>query len=558
MAQVLKAQVLIVGAGPTGLLLAAGLARYGIIPRLIDQNSHPSKTSKAIGVFARTLEVFDDFGVAEAAIASGSIIQGFNLYDEGDRIAHISLNNQDSFIPKAISLPQSETEAILTRLLERLGVTVERSVSLTALEQVADGVTATLTHPDGREEYCRPAWLIGCDGSKSTVRQSAGFKDNSTSIPATFALADVETDLPLSHHEAHALTTPKGVLLYFPLPPQNQWRIIVDLPPDSNLPEQPDLEFIQQLAGERSPFTPNFTHLLWSSKFRIRQRMVNQCRKGRVLVAGDALSSHSPVGGQGMNTALQDAYNLAWKLALVIRKEASTELLDSYEAERLPISKRLLTATGLMTRALTSHHSGLRWLRRWVISSATGIKPVQQQIVGTLTELNIHYRNSPIVQESSFLESLHTGQLSFKNWLAFSNGPRAGDRAPDATVETPEGSKRLHQLFSNELKHTLLLFGGTSTDPKTYANLVQLAQEFAGAFSNQISVHVILPCEPIPAKLDWHNAILLDSQTECHQRYGADEKCLYLIRPDGYVGDRSQSISINQLRTYFQKVNLLL
>jgi 2-polyprenyl-6-methoxyphenol hydroxylase-like FAD-dependent oxidoreductase len=554
MTQARKAQVLIVGAGPTGLLLAAGLARYGIKPRLIDKNPYPSKTSKAIGVFARTLEVFDDFGVAEEAIASGSIIQGFNLYDEGDRIAHISLDNQDSLIPKAISLPQSETEAILTRLLERLGVTIERSVNLTALAQDADGVTATLTHANGQAERCQAAWLIGCDGSKSTVRQTAGFEDNSTSIPATFALADVEADLPLSHHEAHALTTTEGVLLYFPLPSQNHWRIIVDLPSDSNLPDQPDLGFIQQLAGARSPFTPDLTHLLWSSKFRIRQRMVNQCRKGRIFVAGDALSSHSPVGGQGMNTALQDAYNLAWKLALVIDNQASPELLNSYEAERLPISKRLLTATGLMTRALTSRHSGLRWLRRFVVSSAMGLDPVQKQMINTLTELNINYRHSPVVQEPAFSDLLHTEQLSFKHWLAFRNAPRAGDRAPDATVETSAGSKRLHQLFSHELKHSLLLFGGTSTKPKAYAKLGQLAQEFADTFLDQLSVHIILPFESIPAPLDRLHAVLLDPQTECHQRYGATGECLYLIRPDGYVGDRSQSLSIDQLRAYFQKI----
>ncbi|MBE9182017.1 FAD-dependent monooxygenase [Oculatella sp. LEGE 06141] len=551
----MSSDILIVGAGPTGLLLAAGLARYGIKPRLIDKNPYPSKTSKALSLYARTLEVFDDLGMAEEAIAQGFSLQGFNLYANCNPIAHVDLSQRRSHFPNAMVVPQSDTEALLGRALERLDVPVERSVTLTRLEQGTDCVTATLSHADGREERYRAAWLIGCDGAGSTVRKAASLVDDGMTIPVSFVLADVEMSWDLCPREAHVFFTSDGVLATFPLPQKNSWRIIANVPIETELPDELDLQLFEELVQKRSHLTPKLSALMWTSHFRVRQRMVRQCRNGRVLVAGDALSSHSPIGGQGMNTGLQDAYNLAWKLALVVQGKASIDLLDSYAAERLPISKSLLLATGLGTQMLLLQQPGVQQLRQLAIQFLLGLAPVQDRMIKTLIEFDVNYRNSPIVQDDpAFLLSLHTRQPNLNNWLAFRNGPQAGDRAPDVEVETADGTKRLFQVFSDELKHTLLLFAGTS-DLANDARLNQSLQEFA-SFSHWMTVHLVWPSRQIPDAIAPDESVLLDPQTHCHQQYGATGECLYLIRPDGYIGYRSQSLYQSQLQAYFRQLSM--
>lgn len=541
--------VLIVGAGPTGLLLAAGLARYGIKPRLIDRNPQPSQTSKAIGVFARTLELFEDLGVAEEAIAQGIPIRAFNVHI-GNKQIELDLQQGKSFLPTLVVLPQSQTEAILEQLVEQSGITIERSVELTDLEQDNQGVIATLTHADGHQEQCYSQWLIGCDGAGSTVRKAARISDEGKTIPSLAVLADVEAEIPLANDEFHAFVSGEGIVGIIPLSQQNCWRLIADLPPEKTIADEPDLSLFEEMARTRANLQIALKKSIWTSSFRFRQRMVSECRKGRIFVAGDALSSHSPVGGQGMNTGLQDAYNLAWKLALVIRNQASAELLDSYQAERLPISKTLLMETEFLTRGILQRNPVVGQIRGAIATVIARVSPIQQQIINTLSELNINYRNSPIVQnDPAFLFSLHTQQPSLKNWLAFRNGPKAGERTPDIKLHTPEGKKRLFQVLSNSLKHTLLLFAGTTLDLE---HLHQIVEKFSNAFPDKLLLYVVLPTTSIPETLSNCVSVLLDPEQEGHHCYGATGACWYLIRPDGYIGCRSQSMDCDRLKIYFQ------
>ncbi|MFQ4146632.1 FAD-dependent monooxygenase [Chlorogloeopsis sp. ULAP02] len=531
--------VLIVGAGPTGLLLAAQLARHGIKPRLIDKQPQPSTTSKALAVFARTLEIFNKLGIAEEAIDCGCKIYGANIHDDGKRFAHISIDKIDSFFPFVLSLPQSETERILAQLVESLDVHIERPVSFTTLEQDKEGVTATLCHPDGQEESCRAAWLIGCDGAHSSVRKAAGLGYQGIDIQATFVLADLKSDWQLSPDNIQVFFSSSGVLAAFPLPGENNWRIIANVPPDIELPENPELQIFQQFTSDRCGLQATLGDPTWTSKFSIRQRIVDKCRAGRVFVAGDALASHSPVGGQGMNTGLQDAYNLAWKLALVIKNQAPIHLLDSYQAEREPVSKFLLLSTEWATRAIVQSNPTIKFLRRHLASFATSFDPVQQRITNTLSELNVNYRNSPIVQDDYPL-----------SWL--SRSPKAGERALDILVQTNQRQQRLYNVLS-DTQHHLLLFGGKLP---SYTSLAQMAQEIESKFPVVITVHIVLIGTEIPKDLRWQGSIFLDPQGECHRRYGASSASLYLIRPDGYIAYRSQAANVNQLMAYLQKVYL--
>jgi 2-polyprenyl-6-methoxyphenol hydroxylase-like FAD-dependent oxidoreductase len=540
--------VLIIGAGPTGLLLAAQLARFGINLRLVDQKPQPDHQSRAISVFARTLEIFDKLGVAEEMIKRGRQLHGINLYADGKRIAHVGLDSIDSFFPFVLSLPQSETEKILTQLVESLGVKIERNVTFTALEQDSDSVTATLWHPDGWEEHCRATWLVGCDGARSAVRKAASLVDNSNNIPALFLLADAETHWQLEKNEFHVFFSSKGELAAFPLPQDDYWRIILDFPADTEAPSNPDIKFFEQQSYERTQLQAFFNQPDWISSFRVRQRIVNKCRTERVFVAGDALASHSPVGGQGMNTGLQDAYNLAWKLALVIQNQASSNLLDSYQAEREPISKSLLTFTELATRGVILSNPVLKQIRRYLASFLTSFSSVQQFIANTLSELNINYAHSPIVSEDK-----NFSLTSLIDSLRFRYGLKAGERAPDVIIETVSGSKRLHQVLS-DLKHNLLLFDGLHTKKENYSRLSQIVREIQEQYPH-INAHLILWESQIPDILDWHQSILLDPEGKCHQHYRAFSECLYLIRPDSYIGYRCHGTDVSKLLMHLQKIN---
>jgi len=455
--------VLIIGAGPTGLLLASVLAQYGISLRLVDKKTRPSQTSKALSVFARTLEIFDQLGIAEAAISRGLKLSGFQLYANGNPLAQVSLKDIDSYFPFVLSLPQSDTEQLLEASLKPLGVKVERSLSFVNLTQNDRGVTASLCHADGQQETCEARWLIGCDGARSTVREVAGLTQPITSLDTTVDLADVQLDWNLSPDQFRMFYATDGVVGAVPLPQTNYWRLIVSLPSDVESTEEPDLNVLEQITSQRSHHPVHLSQPIWISRFRIRQRMVKSVRSGRVLVAGDALSSHSPLGGQGMNTGLQDAYNLAWKLALVIQNKANLDLLDSYEVERKPVSKALLNTTGRATQIMMTQNPILQQLRHAVIRFAAHSDWIQHQIGNTLSELTVHYRHSPIVQEGSFSS------------FGLLRRVKAGDRAPDAILQQGEKTLRLFQVLSL-LKLNLLLFSGQDQ------NQVNLAQTWKPNF----------------------------------------------------------------------------
>lgn len=533
--------VLIVGAGPTGLLLASVLARYGVTLRLIDKNPYPSRTSKALTVFARTLEIFDQLGIAETAISRGRKLSEFQMYANGKPLAQMSLTDIDSCFPFVLCLPQSETEHLLETSLETFGVRVERSLTFTGLTQDDQGVTATLCRADGQSETCETKWLIGCDGARSTVREVTGLTQPSTSLDTTIDLADVQLDWALPPDQFRIFYAEDGVVGVVPLPQVNYWRLIVSLPPDTEPSAAPNIDFLEQVMIQRSHHTVHLSHPIWTSRFSIRQRMVESVRNQRVLVAGDALSSHSPLGGQGMNAGLQDAYNLAWKLALVIQNKASEELLDSYEAERKPVSKALLSTTGRATRIMLIQNPILQHLRHTALRFGSRFNVVQHRIANLLSELTVNYRNSPIVQKDAFSSFGVSGKL------------QAGDRAPDVVLQAGENSLRLLQVLS-PLKHTLLLFSGQNPSSTDIAKLSEFAQAAEQQFPDLIAAHLICLTEPNPEAVKWGRSFLLDATGEGHRRYCTQNICLYLIRPDGYIGFHSPSPEISQLNTYLKNL----
>jgi 2-polyprenyl-6-methoxyphenol hydroxylase-like FAD-dependent oxidoreductase len=391
-------QVLVVGAGPVGLTAAAELARYGIAVRIVDKAAQRSDKSKALVLWSRTLELLDRAGGSEAFVAAGNKVDAAHFFAGDKQIGHIGFAGVDSPHPYALMIVQSETERLLEAHLESLGVKVERAVELIGFKDTGAGVSADLRRPDGSTETVTADWMIGCDGAHSAVRHGLGLSFMGKTLESDFLLADVHiTGMrgPLS--ALNIFAHEEGVLATFPIS-AGRYRIIADLGVSKGEhPADPTLEQIQAIVYRRSGRPLLLSDPIWLSAFRINERKVGNYRAGRIFVAGDAAHVHSPAGGQGMNTGMQDAINLAWKLALVCRGTcAENVLLDSYSAERSAVGEQVLKAAGRMTAmAILKNHAG-QTLRNFMGGFLLGLAPVRQAMANNFTEVAIRYPHSPL------------------------------------------------------------------------------------------------------------------------------------------------------------------
>jgi 2-polyprenyl-6-methoxyphenol hydroxylase-like FAD-dependent oxidoreductase len=350
----MTSQVLVVGAGPVGLTLAAELKRYGVSVRIVDKASSRTDKSKALVVWSRTLELLARAGCAEAFVAAGCKVVAVNLNAGGRPLGRVTFDAVDSPYPYALMLPQSDTERLLEEHGAALGVTVEREVELTTFVADGEGATAELRHADGRIETVRADWLVGCDGAHSAVRHGLGFTFEGDTLRSDWVLADVHlAGVPVPSSELAMYAHAEDVLALFPIAP-GRYRVIADVGDTGAAPPaEPTLDEVQALLDRRGPGGIAASDPIWLSAFRINERKVKSYRAGRVFLAGDAAHVHSPAGGQGMNTGMQDAFNLAWKLAMAARGVAGERLLASYDAERSAVGDMVLRNAGRLTAAAT-------------------------------------------------------------------------------------------------------------------------------------------------------------------------------------------------------------
>lgn len=389
--------VLIVGAGPVGLTMALELARYHVPVRLIDKMTKRGDTSRAIAIWPRTLELLDRAGASAELIALGNKVTAANIVAGAEPMARVEFNHVDTPYPFALMLPQSDTEAVLERNLERLGTRSELDVELAAFSQDSDGVQATLRHADGRVETERFAWLIACDGSHSTVRHGLGLSFEGDTLDTDWALGDFHlTGSPYPSSEIFTYWHEEGPLIFFPMAP-GRYRIIASLAPSNGaVPAPPTPEAFQTIINRRGSSSIVLGAPIWTSTFRINERQIPSYRAGRVFLAGDAAHIHSPAGGQGMNTGMQDAINLAWKLAMVCRGFSASPLLDSYDTERRPVGAEVIATAGRMTKIATIQNPLARHVRNIVAHFMLGLPPVQRALEGAMTEVSIGYPDSPL------------------------------------------------------------------------------------------------------------------------------------------------------------------
>jgi 2-polyprenyl-6-methoxyphenol hydroxylase-like FAD-dependent oxidoreductase len=393
----MQPQALIVGAGPVGLTMAAELARYGVPVRIVDKAAQRTDKSKALVLWSRTLELLDRAGCAEAFVSAGHKVDGANIIAGGKPIGHIGIATVESLYRYALMLPQSDTERLLEAHLGRFGVTVERQVELTSFSNDDSGVEAVLRHGDGRAETIRTEWLIGCDGAHSTVRHTLALPFEGDTLQSDWILADVHmTGFPFPDTEIATYWHQDGVLVVFPISP-GRFRVVADVGvADGHEPETPTLDQVQAVLSRRGPGGLVVSDPIWLSGFRINERKVGDYRSGRVFLAGDAAHVHSPAGGQGMNTGMQDAFNLAWKLAMVCRGGRSAVMLDSYSVERSEVGRQVLKAAGRLTAVGVMKNHTAQAVRNLVGRFMLGLAPVRRAMVDTMTEVSIGYEQSPL------------------------------------------------------------------------------------------------------------------------------------------------------------------
>ena len=433
-------QVLVVGAGPTGLTLAAQLLARGIHARVIDKGEGPATQSRALGVHARTLELLDTMGLADAFVDHGHRVRHLRWYADQRNLCDLDLARNGSRYGFTLHLPQSQTETLLRARVQALGGTIEQRVELMRLAERGDAVDVTLRGADGREIEVSAGYVVGCDGAHSCVRQQIGLPFEGQPYPQDWLLADVALDGAGDDDAVHAFFRPNGTpLVCIPMGGQ-RWRLVMANAGHRG-GQPPTFAEIQELVAERSPRPIQISDPEWLASFRCHLRSARSYRRGRVLLAGDAAHIHSPAGGQGMNTGMMDAHNLAWKLALVVDGRAPDALLDTYGQERVPVASGVLEFTDKIVRLLTMRNRARRAVRDIFVPVVGRMPVVQRRIARTMSQLSVAYPSSLLVQPDGH-----------------GRGPKPGHRFPDLEVRGEHGPARLHHLLGSG-RHMLIVSG---------------------------------------------------------------------------------------------------
>jgi 2-polyprenyl-6-methoxyphenol hydroxylase-like FAD-dependent oxidoreductase len=422
-------QVLIAGAGPTGLVLALWLKRLGVSTRIVDKAPRAGEHSRALAIQARTLEFYDQIGITEPILAEGLKFAAMNLWAQGRRAARIEIGDVGhglSRYPYVLILPQDRHERILIDQLRRLGQEVERELEVVSVQSGADGVRTLLRRPDGSEEICESDYLAGCDGAHSAVREALGVGFPGGTYAHTFYVADVAASGPVMDQELHIAFDGSEFLGVFPLKPDGAARLIGAVRDDERPPdEELGWNDVSHLIFERMQIAVKQVN--WFSTYRVHHRVAGSFREGRVFLLGDAGHIHSPVGGQGMNTGIGDAVNLAWKLAATLQGAANEKILDTYEAERIGFAQRLVATTDQLFTLATSPGEVARRLRTQVaprlVPTLWRSRTVRRTLFKIVSETAISYRGSPLAKGAA-------GRAAGGDRLAWSghdSGPAGGD-----------------------------------------------------------------------------------------------------------------------------------
>jgi 2-polyprenyl-6-methoxyphenol hydroxylase-like FAD-dependent oxidoreductase len=436
--------VLVVGAGPTGLVLGAELLARGIRTRIIDKGDGVALQARAISIHARSLEVLDMMGLAERFIEHGQTVRHLRFYSQGRCLASLDFRRSGSRFGRVLDLPQDETERLLRARIAELGGVIEQGAELTGLTVGDDAVTATVRGFAGAQTITA-GYVVGCDGAHSAVRRELGLTFHGHPYPQDWLLADVLVDSDLREDAMHAFFRPDGLpVIFFPMR-GHRWRITLPFA-GARGGGVPALEEIQGLTDRRAPVPITVSDPTWLACFHCHRRSANAYRRGRVLLAGDAVHIHSPAGGQGLNTGINDAHNLGWKLALVASGGAPGALLDSYGTERRPVADEVLKLTHALVRYGTITRPVKRMARDVVVPALSRVPAVQRRAARRISQVGLAYPPGPLARPDH-------GR----------GGPRPGERMPDIAVRTGCQATPLHRALRGG-RHVLVVPAGAVID----------------------------------------------------------------------------------------------
>ena len=493
--------VLIVGAGPTGLVLALWLARLGVRVRIVDKAAEPGTTSRALAVQTRTLELYQPLGLAAAVIDRGVRVVAVNLWVGAKRVARAVFGDGGvgrSPFPYAVIYPQDEHERLLIDRLRDAGVSVERPVELLGFEDDGDRVRARLRHGDGRDELCEAAYLAGCDGAASAVRDALGIVFPGGTYEHLFYVADVEARAPANDGQLHGTLDEAEFLLAFPLKGERRVRLI-GVVRDEAERRRDRLTWDDVSKDIMARMGVVVQRVNWFSTYHVHHRVADRFRRGRAFLLGDAAHIHSPVGGQGMNTGIGDAINLAWKLADVLHGRAPASLLDSYESERIAFARRLVATTDRVFTLVTSRGPIARFVRTRFAPVLVPLffraQAARRLMFRIISQTGASYRDSP-------LSMGRAGRV------------RGGDRLP--WVEAADNFAPLDALVWQ-----VHVYGAAAPEIEAACRACDLA------------LHVF----------DWRPEM---------RRVGLRRDAVYLVRPDGYVALADRDARASTLTRYLE------
>ena len=529
-----QTDVLVVGAGPVGLALAVELRRRDIAVRLVDRAPTAASTSRALGTQARTVEVFGMMGIPEDALVPSVRVRAVNLLDGASPLARIDIRatRPDRSYDGLLVMAQADTERVLTDRLQALGGSLDRGTELVDFAREDAGVGASLRTESGVETL-HARFVVGCDGAHSTVRHRLAIPFAGKTYPQEFLLADCRIAWSRPPDEACIWLHPDGVFAAIPLPEPGMWRLLADVARPGLPSVEPSLDLFARLMTERGGVAAApLSDATWMSGFTINRRLVGRYREGRVFLAGDAAHIHSPAGAQGMNTGIQDAFNLGWKLALAAQGRAAPGLLDTYGEERLPVAHGVLEGTDRGMRMAFARNPALRWARDRLIAGLADLGVAQTLIAEQISELGVNYRRATLSRSDAPRRDAFDPAA-----------PRPGDRAPDGhALALPDGHPvSLFDLFTTG-RWTLLLFAAPDHARRGGHELGVLARLVSERLGDDVRSLVVLPRGSSPEARHWPTPTLLDANGELAQRLGVRGEASVLVRPDGYLGPRASPV----------------
>jgi 2-polyprenyl-6-methoxyphenol hydroxylase-like FAD-dependent oxidoreductase len=505
-----KTDVLIIGAGPTGLVLALWLTRLGVRVRVVDKTGEPGTTSRALAVQARTLELYSQIGLADAVVDRGRNVSAANLWVSGKKVARAVFGDMGAGLspfPYPLIYPQDEHERLLIDRLAEAGVEVERRTELLGIEGATGHVLARLRRPDETQTACEAAYIAGCDGAHSTVREALGIGFPGEAYAHLFYVADVEASGATMNGEIHVGLDTNDFLAVFPLKDEGRARLVGTVQESQHQLDNLSWTDVTQRVVEWMRI--DVTNVNWFSTYHVHYRVADHFRKGRAFLLGDAAHIHSPVGGQGMNTGIGDAVNLAWKLAAVLRGRANPSLLDSYEPERIDFARRLVATTDRAFTGVTSSRPIARRVRLNIVPLLIPLlfafKTVRRFMFRTVSQTSVNYRGS----------SLSEGRAG---------AVRGGDRLPWMKASWNGVGDNFAPLTS--LDWQVHVYGDATPEIQTECD------------GRNLPLHVF----------PWLPEM---------RRTGVRRNAVYLVRPDGYVALADTKGGATAVASYLDARNLI-